>query len=107
MLSKEEKKFIEYWEQNRDKQKKFFKQLAIGLPVGSLFAIAIFINVVSGWHVVASSVLNSSPSFILVLLIAVILIVVFIAVFTVKHRWDINEQRYKELGGNKNQDLSS
>ena len=107
MLSDEEKKFIDYWEKNREKQKKFLWQLAIGLPAGCLFAVAIFLNMVSGWHISASTVINSSPSLIFVMIAAVLLIVVFIAVYTVKHRWDMNEQRYKELGGNKNQDISS
>jgi hypothetical protein len=38
MFSKEEQDFIKYWEENRNKQKKFFKQIAIGLPFGVLFA---------------------------------------------------------------------
>ncbi|MCW3116487.1 MAG: hypothetical protein JWM28_569, partial [Chitinophagaceae bacterium] len=42
-------------------------------------------------------VANADPSLILVLLIALVLIVVFISIFTVRHRWDINEQRYREL----------
>src|SRR5687767_13930301 len=106
MLSEEDKKFIEFWEHNREKQKKFLVQLAIGLPAGCLFAVAIFFNVVSGWHIGATTVINSSPSFILVMLVAVIAIVVFISVYSVKHRWDMNEQRYRELDGKKNEDLS-
>lgn len=91
-----------YWEQNRDKQKKFFRQLALGLPLGMLFASAIFISLVSGWHKRASMVLNADPSLITlipVLIIAVLLIVVFVSVYSVKHKWDLNEQRYRELRG--------
>ena len=106
MLTKHEQDFMNYWEQNRLKQKRFFKQLAIGLPFGCIFAFAIFINVVSGWHVKASSALKASPSLILILLVAILAIVVFIAVYTVKHRWDINEQRYRELGGKTNKTTS-
>ena len=101
MLNEQEKNFLEYWEKNREKQRKFFKQLAIGLPLGTLFAVAIFVNVASGWYKRAASVINANPSFILVMIIAVILIVVFISVYSVKHRWDMNEQRYRELGGTK------
>lgn len=36
-------------------------------------------------------------SLLLVLLVAVLLIVVFIVIFSVRHKWDINEQRYREL----------
>ena len=102
MLTKEERQFIEYWEQNRLRQKRFLKQLAIGLPFGCIFAFAIFVNIVSGWHKKASIALKTSPSLILVLFFAIICIVVFIAVYTVKHRWDINEQRFRELGGKSN-----
>ena len=104
MLSNEDKKFIEFWEHNREKQKRFLVQLAIGLPAGCIFAAAIFFNVISGWHIAASSAINSSPSLILVMIVAVLAIVVFISVYSVKHRWDMNEQRYKELGGKKNED---
>ena len=100
MLTDQEKKFIDYWKQNREKQKKFFKQLALGLPLGLLFAAAIFINLVSGWYKRATMVFNSYPSLpslILVLIAAVLLIVVFVSVYSVKHKWDLNEQRYKEL----------
>ena len=99
-MTEEEKSFISYWEANRDKQKRFFKQLAIGLPAGAIFGIALFLNFIVGWSKQASILLRSYPhyrSLILVLLIAVIMIVVFIAVFSVKVRWERNEQRYKEL----------
>lgn len=100
MLTDQEKMFIDYWKQNREKQKKFFKQLALGLPLGLLFAAAIFINLISGWYKRATMVFNSYPSLpslILVLIAAVLLIVVFVSVYSVKHKWDLNEQRYKEL----------
>jgi len=102
MLTPEEQKFIDYWKHNRDKQKKFFKQLALGLPLGLLFAAALFINLISGWYKRATMVFNSYPSLsslILVLIVAMLLIVVFISVYSVKHRWDLNEQRYRELVG--------
>ena len=102
MLTENEKMFIAYWKQNRDKQKRFFKQLALGLPLGLLFAVAMFINLVSGWYKRATMVFNSYPSLpslILVLIVAVLLIVVFVSVYSVKHKWDLNEQRYRELLG--------
>jgi hypothetical protein len=66
----------------------------IGGGSGSLSNI---FNLLSGWDKRASMVANADPSLILVLLIALILIVVFMAIFTVRHRWEINEQRYREL----------
>ena len=102
MLTSEEIKFIEYWEQNRVKQKRLVKQLIIGLPLGVLFAAMIFINFFSGWYKRADMIINTQPSVIPVLLIAIILIVIFISVFSVRHKWDINEQRYRELLSKKN-----
>ena len=43
MLNEEEKKFIQYWEANRLKEKKVMKQLLIGLPIGALFGLAAII----------------------------------------------------------------
>ena len=102
MLNEEESRFVEYWSKNRTKQKKFYKQLAIGLPVGVLFAAAIFINFTSGWYKRATMVFNAYPSaksLVIVLLVAIILIVVFVSVFSVKVKWEKYEQRYKELKG--------
>ena len=84
MLTKEEEQFIIYWKQNRDKKKRFWKQLAIGLPAGVLFAVAIFVNMVSGWYKRAMMDFNADPSMkslIIVLIIAVLSIVVFVSVF--------------------------
>ena len=100
MISKEEQEFIKYWEQNRDKQKRFLKQIAIGLPFGVLFAIAMFLNFTSGWDKRVQEITKTYPSFkslILVLLIALVGIVVFISVFSVKVKWEKHEQRYREL----------
>jgi L-cystine uptake protein TcyP (sodium:dicarboxylate symporter family) len=100
MFSKEEQAFIKYWEQNRNKQRRFFKQFAIGLPFGVLFAIAMFLNFSSGWDKRVLEITKTYPSFkslILVLLIALVGIVVFISVFSVKVRWEKYEQRYREL----------
>jgi len=100
MFSKEEQDFINYWEKNRGRQKKFFKQLAIGLPFGVLFAVAMFLNFTSGWDKRVESITKTYPSIkslILVLIIAVLAIVVFISVFSVKVKWEKYEQRYREL----------
>lgn len=97
MLTEEEKNFIEYWEYHRLKKKKVIKQLSVGLPLGVLIVAAIFINFFSGWDKRAQMVINTDPSLILILIIASLLIVLFFAIFSVRHQWDLNEQRYKEL----------
>jgi formate hydrogenlyase subunit 3/multisubunit Na+/H+ antiporter MnhD subunit len=97
MLTENEKKFIEYWKANRIKKKKVFKQLALGLPLSTVIVAAIFINFFSGWYKRADMELHTDPSSIIVIIIAALLIVVFITVFSVKHNWDLNEQKYREL----------
>jgi peptidoglycan biosynthesis protein MviN/MurJ (putative lipid II flippase) len=110
MLTEEEIRFIEYWEANRLRRKRFFRQLAIGLPLGVLFVVAIFVSFLSGWHRQADIELRSQSqsqpdysTIILVLVIAAILIVVFTAVFSARHKWDMYEQRYRELLAKKEQ----
>jgi hypothetical protein len=97
MLTQNDKDFIVYWEHNRIRKKKVLKQLSVGLPLAVLLVFAIFINVLSGWDKRAQMIINTDPSLILVIIIASLLIVIFIAIFSVRHKWDLNEQHYKEL----------
>jgi hypothetical protein len=104
MLSQEEKTFIDYWENNRLRKKKFLRQFALGLPLATVFVILIFVNFFSGWYKRASMVMNTDSSLLPVLLFAALLIVVFVAVFSARHKWEMNEQRYKELLSKKDAD---
>lgn len=97
MLTQDEKRFLDYWEHNRLIKKKVLKQLSVGLPIGVLFVVAIFINFFSGWDKRAQMIINTDPSVIIVVIIGALLIVVFMVVFSARHRWDMNEQHYKEL----------
>lgn len=101
MLTEDEKKFMASWETDRLRKKKLVRQLSVGLPLSVVLVIAIFLNFFSGWYKRADMQINYSPSLILVLVIAALLIVVFTTVFSVKHKWDLNEQRYQELQAKK------
>lgn len=103
MLTEEEENFVEYWKNNRDKEKKTFRQLRTGLPVGCVLAAAILVSVFSGWDKRADSDINTSlnPS---VLIIALLIIVVFVAIFHKKHQWDQNEEQYHRLLRKKNKE---
>ncbi|HTD93442.1 MAG TPA: magnesium transporter [Chitinophagaceae bacterium] len=103
MLTEEEEKFMIYWEANRLRRKKVFKQLAVGLPLGVILVVAIFVNFFSGWYKRADMMLHSQGSMILVLVVAAILIVIFVTVFSVRHKWEMYEQRYLELQAKRNQ----
>ncbi len=96
MLSEQDKSFMQYWENYRERDKKTFYQLLIGLPVGLLFAIPILLNYMSGWYTRATMVGNTqfNPA---VLIVAIMIIAVFFALFNKKHRWEMNEQRWLEL----------
>jgi membrane protein YdbS with pleckstrin-like domain len=98
MLTHQDRNFIKYWEDNRLRKKKVIKQLAVGLPLAVVLVIAIFLNFFSGWYKRADMARSEeSPTLILVLIIAALLIVAFVVVFSARHRWDMNEQQYKEL----------
>lgn len=106
MLTNQEADFIRYWEENRLKKKKVLRQLAVGLPLGVVMVIAIFLNFFSGWYKRADMVMRrEQSSLILILLIAAVLIVVFVVVFSARHRWEINEQQYRELLKKRNSDI--
>ncbi len=98
MLAEDEKEFLVYWENNRLAKKKWVRQLAVGLPLGVSLVLAIFVNLFTGWYGRAQMVLaRESSSLVLVLLIASISIVLFIIIFSARHRWEMNEQRFQEL----------
>ena len=103
MLSKEEEAFIDYWKANREKQKRTFRQFLLGIPLALLFVIPIALNFFSGWNkraIMESNGPDFNPG---VLLLALLLIVVFIAIFSRKFKWDQYEQRYRELLAKKKQ----
>jgi H+/gluconate symporter-like permease len=97
MLTEEEQAFINYWKLNREKQKRTFRQFLVGIPVALLFVIPIAVNFFSGWYKRASMISRTSDFNPGVLILALILIVVFIAIFSRKFKWDQYEQRYVEL----------
>ncbi|HXB44927.1 MAG TPA: hypothetical protein VNV85_12755 [Puia sp.] len=97
MLTQQEKNFIDYWQRNRGKQKRTFVQFLIGIPLGLLFAIPICVNFFSGWYKRARMMTGTTDFNPLVLMIAMIIIVAFVAIFSKKHQWDMREQQYKEL----------
>jgi len=104
MLTTEEEGFLAYWEKKRQSKKKLAWSLAAGLPMGVIIAIAVFVNYFSGWYKRATMEINVDASGVLVVLIALILIVIFIAVFSARHKWEMNEQYYKELLNKKNKE---
>lgn len=97
MLTKEEMDFISYWETNRLKKQKVTRMLYVGLPLAVVLVSSIFINSVSGWYTRADASLRTNSSEIIVLLVASLIIVAFVVIFSARHRWEMSEQRYREL----------
>jgi hypothetical protein len=97
MLTKKDEAFIRYWEENRLRRKKLFRQLLVGIPAGLLIVVPIVINFSSGWDKRASMEANSSDFNPMVLIVALLLIVGFTAIFWQRHQWDQYEQHYREL----------
>ncbi len=95
MITEEEKLFIDYWDKNRDKHKKSFYQLGIGLTAGLVFAFPILLSVL--FHDWYKQMTFISDSQITIILITVLGIAVFFSLFRMKFKWEENEQRYKEL----------
>lgn len=98
MLTDDEKRFMAYWEKNRDRHGRLSYQLMSGLPMGAIFSLPIVINFILGrfWYKRADAV-GISQFNPMVLVLAVLLISVFIAVFNKKFKWDQNEQKFLEL----------
>jgi hypothetical protein len=86
-LTEEEQKFVDYWARERTRQRKTMYQLLVGLPLGLLFALPIGVNFLLGrfWYKRADAVGNSQFNPI-VLLVAVMGIAVFIAIFQKKYQ---------------------
>jgi hypothetical protein len=97
-ITDEERKFLDYWAVERNKEKKLLSQLMFGLPIGILFSVPLLINFFLGkfWYKRADAVGISqfSPA---VLVIAVLLITVFVALLNRRFRWEKLEQQYLEI----------
>ncbi len=95
-MTKKEKEFLKYWEENRFKEKSILKQFFPGLPIGLSLGAAILLLLESGWYVRADMVAfsQSSPT---IIFIAIAGIVAFTGFFYKKFRWEMNEQAYHEL----------
>lgn len=96
MLTPAEEKFISYWEQNSEKEKKLLRQVYTGLPIGLVIAAAIVLSVDANWYTRANMIANTklNPA---VFIIALLAIVVFVAIFYKKFQWDQKQQQYLEL----------
>ncbi|MGH2565820.1 MAG: hypothetical protein ACRDE5_14985, partial [Ginsengibacter sp.] len=73
-----------------------------GLPMGLIFALPVLVAVI--FHDWYKSMIYISDSQLIVIIIGVLAVAVFYAVFKMKFKWEQNEQLYKELKFKENQD---
>ena len=66
-------------------------------PFFIVVVLALFINIVTGWHKKALMVLRANTSMVLLVLLAAVAIVVFFTVFSSRYQREQKEQRYQEL----------
>jgi hypothetical protein len=97
MLTPEETRFLAYWKTQREKPKRAASRLTSGLPLGVGIVVAVFISLLSGWNKQASAVLRTHGSVIVMVLLASVVIVVFLSIFSAHHEWDQHEERYQAL----------
>jgi protein-S-isoprenylcysteine O-methyltransferase Ste14 len=97
MLTKDEEKFLAWWEVNRLQKKKALGYITAGLPLGVIMAVTIFFTYFSNWYKRAVPLINMRPTGVLVVLLGLLLIIVFMVIFSARHKWDMHEQHYREL----------
>lgn len=96
MLTDSEQRFLADWEVKRQHKKGGFN-FGVGLRMGVFMAVALLINLATGWHKKAAMTINGNASVVLVVIIAAVAIVVFMSVFSQQYQWEQKEQRYQEL----------
>jgi MFS superfamily sulfate permease-like transporter len=105
MLSEKDKKFMIYWEKEKDRRKSFSVKLFSGLPMAALFCVPIllFITVIylffPEWYTKVSS---RMPGAVSTIVIAVIICMFFFSYFRMQYKWEMNEQLYRELKSREN-----
>lgn len=77
-------------------------QLMFGLPLGLVFGLPILLSfLLRGWYKRMPYISGTQMT---IILMAVLGIAVFYAIFRMKFKWELNEQRYRELIALKNKE---
>ena len=98
MLTKEEKDFINYWQEARKDKGRFLRKLSIGMPLGVMVVLGLGAAVAAaGAHRKANPLLHNNAALIITVILGGLAIVVFISIFSAHHKWDQNELHYGEL----------
>ena len=95
MITDNEKEFMNWWEENREKEEKIGQKLLYGSPWGLVFALPVLLAVIfNDWY---KNMIAISVGQLIIIAIAVLAIALFYAMFKMQVKWEQNEQLYKEL----------
>ncbi|UEG48755.1 hypothetical protein LK994_08905 [Ferruginibacter lapsinanis] len=100
MISDKEKQFLQYWEANREAESTVVSKLLRGFPMAAMFGLPIILLVVviklffPDWYMKIS---QTSPGMFITAIIAMILVIIFYAIFRMHYKWEMNEQLYQEI----------
>ena len=100
MITNKEKQFLQYWEANRESESTILSKFLRGFPMAAMFGLPIILLVVvirlffPDWYMKISQ----TPSGMFVTaIIAMIIVIIFYAIFRMHYKWEMNEQLYKEI----------
>jgi hypothetical protein len=105
MLPEQETKFLQYWEQNRERENTFLRKLTGGMPMALIFSMPIVLSVVvvrlflPEWY---TKISKTSPGTFITIIFAMIIVALFYSFFRMQYKWEMNEQLYKELKAKEN-----
>ncbi|HMK05811.1 MAG TPA: hypothetical protein VK489_16535 [Ferruginibacter sp.] len=105
MLSEKEKKFLVYWEREREKQNTVTAKIMNGLPMAVIFSLPILLIIFviyfffPDWY---TKISNTSTGSFITVIIAVIGCILFFSYFRMHYKWEMNEQTYHELKSKEN-----
>ena len=100
MLSEQEIKFLQYWEQHRETENTFVRKLTGGLPMALIFSMPIVLSIVvvrlflPEWY---TKISKTTPGTFITIIFAMIIVALFYSFFRMQYKWEMNEQLYKEL----------
>ncbi|MBS1928894.1 MAG: hypothetical protein JST95_09895 [Bacteroidetes bacterium] len=110
MMTEKERYFIQYWEKVREPESKPLSKLIRGLPMAIIFCAPIFLSPIlvyyfsPDWYTKISAALTVSVP---TMLLALFILIVFIAYFRMHFKWEQNEQYYLELKEKLNRDAAN
>ncbi|MFN4006124.1 MAG: hypothetical protein ACK4HE_01305 [Chitinophagaceae bacterium] len=96
MLTPSEEKFIAFWQQRREQEGGISRPIIKGFSIGLAIGLLILLALNSGFYERASMQAASKMSP-LTLMMAIIIISIFSAIFFQRYQWDMKEQQYQEL----------